>query len=200
MANFKGVIYFIANLINGKVYVGQTTRSVAIRFRAHREACRRGENFPLYRSVKKYGWASFEVREVVFAENQKRLDALESAWIILLRTTNREFGYNLTYGGNGGARTEEVCEKLRRSHLGQKPWNKGMRSSARKIKLPWGSAELHEKLSNSAKARTISPETRKKISETLKKNGCVPPWNLVDRNSKRMSELGRKGAASRWGG
>src|SRR5438309_1654242 len=125
----KGIIYLIRNLVNGKAYVGQTVRPLANRFNIHKQDCRRGENRPLYRSVRKYGWQSFELIVVGTTESQKELDNLERLWILLLKSADREFGYNLTWGGNTGLRTEETIQKLRASHLGQTPWNKGAKMS-----------------------------------------------------------------------
>jgi len=198
----NGIIYIIVNRVNGKVYVGQTVRGLAVRMNAHKQDCRSGKNRPLYRSVKKYGWASFEVYEVAAVRSQKKLDNLERMWIVVLKSANREFGYNLTWGGEHGSRTEEAKQNLRKSHLGKIAWNKGMKMSkefclanscAHKGVGP--SAWIIEKSAALRRGKKLSSKTcekmkqaalnrkpmkqsvRNKISKTLKEKGCMPPTN-----------------------
>jgi group I intron endonuclease len=169
-----GIIYLIVNKINGKVYVGQTIRKLAYRMNIHRHDCRRSVNRPLYRSIKKYGWGAFEVRKIAEASSQKELDNLERLWILALQSADREHGYNLTFGGEHGARTEEVRRRMSESRKGRIPWNKG--TAKPKTALPIGSPELSEKFRKIALARKSMPKwVRKKISKTLKKKGCMPP-------------------------
>lgn len=52
-----GYIYKITNKINGKVYIGKTTKTVQERWKEHLRESRteRSENRPLYRAIRKYG-------------------------------------------------------------------------------------------------------------------------------------------------
>lgn len=95
-----GYIYKITNKINGKVYVGKTTRTVQERWEEHlreyrRERC---ENRPLYRAIRKYGTNAFAVEtlEEVGLEN---LSERETYWIEYFHTYSD--GYNATMGGDG---------------------------------------------------------------------------------------------------
>lgn len=95
-----GYIYKITNKINGKVYVGKTTRTVQERWEEHlreyrRERC---ENRPLYRAIRKYGINEFivETLEEVDLEN---LSERETYWIEFFHTYSD--GYNATVGGDG---------------------------------------------------------------------------------------------------
>jgi hypothetical protein len=58
------VIYQIKNLINSKLYVGQSI-DLDVRLRAHKSAITNKQNpcynYPLYRAIRKYGWDNFEV-------------------------------------------------------------------------------------------------------------------------------------------
>lgn len=89
-----GNIYVHVNKTSGKVYVGQS-RNIKERWRSrYREQPR------FSRSIKKYGWDGFD--HLILAsgiEDQEKLNNLEKVWIILLRSTNRNLGYNIAPGG-----------------------------------------------------------------------------------------------------
>lgn len=98
-------IYKITNLINGKIYIGQSI-NIQQRWKAHRTRpfYKEGEQYqiPLYRAIRKYGLQnfSFEVIEECF-ENQ--LNEKEQYYIEYYDTTNQDKGYNLTKGGQTGS-------------------------------------------------------------------------------------------------
>ena len=51
------VVYMIINLINLKIYVGQTTRELGIRIAYHRYT----KKSLLGKDIQKYGWENFRV-------------------------------------------------------------------------------------------------------------------------------------------
>lgn len=95
-------IYKIENLINGKVYIGQS-KNIEKRWAAHRtrpfNQNSKQYNSSLYRSIRKYGLEnfSFVVLEETLIED---LDDREKYWIEYYGSRNKEKGYNLTDGGN----------------------------------------------------------------------------------------------------
>lgn len=114
-----------------------------------------------YRAIKKYGWDNFE--HIIIA---KGLDEETSKWleIELIRewnTTNKDKGYNVTLGGEGGngwTPSEETRKKLSEARKGENNPNYGK-------PLP---EETKRKLSEVKKGKTHSEETRKKMSESRK--------------------------------
>ena len=100
-------IYKIENLINGKVYIGQS-RNIEKRWTAHRtrpfNQNSKQYDSPLYRSIRKYGIEnfSFVVLEETLIED---LDNKEKYWIEYYGSNNKENGYNLTDGGNSATST-----------------------------------------------------------------------------------------------
>jgi hypothetical protein len=66
----KGHIYLIRNLINGKGYVGQTTKTVTARFSEHRYEAGRGTEYVLYRAIRKYGPTSGGLPSAIRAQSQ----------------------------------------------------------------------------------------------------------------------------------
>ena len=100
-------IYKIENLINGKVYIGQS-RNIEKRWTAHRtrpfNQNAKQYDSPLYRSIRKYGLEnfSFVVLEQTSIED---LDDREKYWIEHYDSHNKENGYNLTDGGESASFT-----------------------------------------------------------------------------------------------
>lgn len=95
-------IYKIENLINGKVYIGQS-KNIKKRWTAHRTNAfnhnSKQYDLALYRSIRKYGLEnfSFMVLEETLIED---LDNREKYWIEYYDSHNKEKGYNLTDGGS----------------------------------------------------------------------------------------------------
>ena len=94
-----GYIYKIVNLINGKVYVGKTTKTIQERFRDHildskRDRCK---NRPLYRAFNKYGIENFSIEMIEEAPLEK-LSEKEIYWIGYYHSYKE--GYNATIGGD----------------------------------------------------------------------------------------------------
>lgn len=94
MKDKLGIIYAVANRITGKIYVGQTQRSLAVRKREHETKKKiRG----LYCSIEKYGKKNFYWYILEKCQIEK-LNKREQYYIRKLETFNK--GYNLTKGGD----------------------------------------------------------------------------------------------------
>lgn len=110
------LIYKITNTINGKIYIGKTTLSEHLRFKLHKNELNRKKhnNKHLQRSWDKYGSENFtfEVIEYLNISNNWSLNELEIFYIKKLKSYMLEFGYNLTYGGEGAKHNKETCLKI----------------------------------------------------------------------------------------
>lgn len=95
-------IYKVTNLVNGKMYVGNTSFDIQKRWDEHcRDAKKkRCQNRPLYVDMQKYGVANFEV-EIIEKCNGEIANMREAYWIKQLGTFAN--GYNCTFGGKGKA-------------------------------------------------------------------------------------------------
>lgn len=93
-------IYCITNLINGKQYIGKTTKTVEERFKEHCFASKRKnhEKRPLYNAMNKYGIDNFYVK-ILIECNIDMLSFYEQYYILKFNTY--KFGYNATLGGDG---------------------------------------------------------------------------------------------------
>ena len=116
-------IYALHNMINDKIYVGQTLKSIEGRFREHVNAAKRGEKYmPVGRAILKYGENIWLQQCLGIADHKDKADNLERIWIILLNSLVPN-GYNVAIGGTAGTmlgrkHTEETRAKIAKSHVG----------------------------------------------------------------------------------
>lgn len=91
-------VYKITNNVNGKIYIGQTNRSIEERFSQHKKDAfrERNEKRPLYSAIRKYGVDAFSIELV--EETEDPLER-EKYWIEYFGSFKN--GYNATIGGDG---------------------------------------------------------------------------------------------------
>lgn len=115
-----GVIYRVTNTANGMAYVGQTMRRLARRWKAHRQAARKGGRTYLARGMREFGVKKFVVEPLEYAGNRADLNRLEEKWIKKLGTL-WPAGYNSAKGGSGNVKGKAIRYKgktyLSLSHL-----------------------------------------------------------------------------------
>ena len=164
----KWCVYIHTNKINNKIYIGQTCTSLQRRWGKNGEGYKKCPHF--WRAIQKYGWDNFE--HIVFAENltQEEADRMEILLIALYDSTNKNYGYNITKGGDGCAmvgennpfygkhHTDEVKDKIRQCRIGTKA------SDETKNKL----SELRRGESNSFYGKHHTKETKQKLSDLRK--------------------------------
>ena len=88
------VIYLITNKLNGKQYVGQTTRTLREREMEHAR-----KNGIVGSAIRKYGRENFDIKQIDSADSVEMLNQKEIDWIVKLETKT-PYGYNLCNGGN----------------------------------------------------------------------------------------------------
>lgn len=96
----KGLyIYKITNLINNKIYIGQTTSCVQKRFDEH-NIHGKYNKMPIDKALFKYGKENFKV-EIIDdkAKDQDELNLKEQYYIALYNSCDKKIGYNLLIGG-----------------------------------------------------------------------------------------------------
>lgn len=101
MMNPNVCIYKITNLVNNKIYIGQTITGIAARWRGHlnKSGCRF-----LHNAICKYGKENFKI-EVIEYCNKESLNDREVYWISYYKSNNRMYGYNILIGGNNGRKS-----------------------------------------------------------------------------------------------
>ena len=137
-----GYIYCVTNKVNGKKYVGQTLKSVKVRWRGHCKAARAGSMCALHCAIRKYGEDNFVI-EILHRCTEPLLNAVERYFVALLNTVSPG-GYNLTFGGDGVRASKRTRKRMSDS------------IKAAYVKDP----TLRERAGGSTKGRVVSAETR----------------------------------------
>ena len=90
-------VYCHTNAVNGKRYFGITCQSLSYRWRGGL-GYKRGA---FHNAILKYGWDGF-IHEVLFSGlSEDEAKAKEKQLIAEYRTNEKEYGYNITDGGDG---------------------------------------------------------------------------------------------------
>ena len=168
-----GYIYKI-DFPNDKAYIGLTTTSLKIRQSQHKGCAKRNINRPLYKALKSFKMEdTFELIEIDTADTKEELCEKEILYIQMYNSFDKEYGYNMTLGGegsNGYVYTQEqkqnLSEVVRQYHLDNP--DAGTEHSERMKKYYEDNPEAREKLSEVGKKYWENPEVRKEQSERLK--------------------------------
>ena len=173
MEEHNYTVYMHKNKINGKVYIGITKQKINSRWRKGKGY----KNCKFRNAIDKYGWDNFE--HIILFEHLSKENACnkEIELIKKYNSNNRNFGYNISTGGDSGSigthrkMTDKHKEKDRIAHLGEK---NGMYGKKGKLHPSYG--------------KHLSEEQKKKLSESLK--GHIP-WNkgkkLTEEHKKKVS-------------
>lgn len=105
-------IYVIKNILNDKVYVGQTWTSIKERFRKHKTGkavCRKLRN-----AFSKYGVGNFYIELLLVCHTQEIVDYWEIFFIKKLNAIQN--GYNIKAGGSKGKQSEETKIRIGKSN------------------------------------------------------------------------------------
>ena len=145
-------IYKWTNILNNKIYIGQST-NVIRRKTEHLYTLRNNKhNNPyLQNEFNKYGEHNFKF-EVIEECEEVELNAKEQYYINLYNTLNRKYGYNLKKNDGSTTRhSEETKRKMSLSHLGKSK-----------------SYETRLRMSKAFKGRKLSEQHKIKLSKNRK--------------------------------
>ena len=109
-----GIIYMVTNVINRKIYIGQTTQSLKSRKQKHLKDSKY-TNYLFHNALKKYGFENFKWEIIDYAYSKNELNELEKKWIKQYNTFidfEQSHGYNMTDGGSVNAKhSQETLKK-----------------------------------------------------------------------------------------
>ena len=112
-------IYKITNTVNNKIYIGQTyNKTIYDRFKRHLNEASETSVSLIGKAIYKYGKDKFVVELIDEATSLQELNEKEKYWIKHYNSTNRNIGYNLTFGGDGGntyaCKTKEEMDEIKK--------------------------------------------------------------------------------------
>lgn len=120
-----GIIYYIKNLKNDKLYIGKTF-SFLRRQKEHKIKLNNNKHHNQYlqNSWNKYGKMCFEfgILFKIYVDTGEYLNYIEKKCINFYHTNESEYGYNLTNGGEGVSgykHTKEELDKISKANKGR---------------------------------------------------------------------------------
>lgn len=188
-------IYKIENIVNGKVYVGQTN-DLKRREITHFSSLRHNKHFNDYlqKSFNKYDESNFKFSILQVCHSREELNYYETYWWnYYCKLLGKDKMYNLAHTGNANNTSEETKAKQSKSHKGRVAHNKGKKASLEtreKLRI----SHLGQKSWNKGK-HPSSDETRRKISEHSWQKG-KPAYNKgipMSVEQKKKISVAKKG-------
>lgn len=164
------IIYKITNKVNGKVYIGQTTKTLQERKRQHLQCVKDGVNRHLYNAMRKYGTQSFKFEKLCTAKSKSELNYLEAKYITEYDSVRT--GYNMGYGGDNNVM---FSDEVKQKH------DDIMRCSDVRLKISKSMSEYR-------KNNPFTSEHRKKISEKLKGNQHFKGCKLTEEHKEALNK------------
>lgn len=104
---------------NGKVYVGCTQQSLAVRYGYKGEGYNHQER--MWNAIQDFGWDNIKHEVLETTEDRDRASELEQYYINKYNSTDPEHGYNTRSGGLGapmGPISADICEKITKGKTG----------------------------------------------------------------------------------
>lgn len=108
-----GLIYMHTCILTGKSYIGQTTKSMEVRWKEHLLDKHKTK---FHRALKKYNEKYWTHKVLAYASDKEALDNLETFYIEKYKTV--ELGYNLKTGGSHGLHSKESKELMSEKRKG----------------------------------------------------------------------------------
>ena len=174
----KYFVYQHINKINNKKYIGITSRTPKERWGSNGYNYRSTPYF--YSAIKKYGWDNFE-HEILYSQlTKEEACEIERKLIEENKTQNKQFGYNITEGGDAPSMPIEIRKRLSEAL-------KGNKNGLGKV----CSEEKKRKISEAQKGKKLTEEHRKKLS-LAKKGKSHKPLSIESR--KKISDAHKKKA------
>lgn len=169
-------IYCIENSIDNKKYVGKSS-DLCRRFIQYRSDFKRSNsrylNRYLLNAMNKYGFDSFLFYALEECDSDILADR-ELWWMLRLRTTEREYGYNLRLDSSTSTEVSEDTKALISKRV-RKEWSDGKRAShSDKMKINW---------------RERSPEARIKQSNVMRATLTKYRYTIEDSAGGRREVL-----------
>lgn len=165
---------------SGKIYIGQTMRSLSQRAGGPAGAgYRRSSHF--YAAIQKYGGlANFQLEILKDNLTLEEANYWESYYIAKYDSTNREKGYNISTGGNNNTMSAEGRAKL---------------SARMKENNPMHNPEIAAKTAAKRRNKKLTPEACQHISDGHKKRVlCVETGIIYESRNAAANAIGVSGS------
>jgi len=149
-------IYRTTNTINGKFYIGKTTKPNSNYL---------GSGRGISNAIKKYGKQNFKYETLEVCNDEVELNEKEIYWIDKLNAYESQDSYNSTRGGEGGdtlsnhPRYDEIGKKISEYHTGKPKSKQHIENMSKALKgrdVSWGS-KISKTMSGRIQEKVVCP-------------------------------------------
>ena len=182
-------IYKIENLVNHKVYIGQSI-DIIKRLKDHiKFDIKYSSESHLSRAFIQYGFDNFSF-EII--KETSDLDFWEIFLIQLYNSTDTNLGYNIAIGGQGGNLGPEVNKRIS-ERLKEVYSNPEYRKRRSELKTKWWKEvgltdEQRQKWSEAQKGKTLSDEHKESISKGIRNSSKFKEAISSEERKRKVSE------------
>jgi group I intron endonuclease len=190
------VIYITENLINGKKYIGKDSKN---------DPKYIGSGQLLLKDIKKYGKENFKKSIIEYCKDDEELSIRESFWIKKHNALQKDDYYNIvdfSAGWNlsklGKEKYDYVVEKISKGKKNKKLGPQSIQTCEKKRKAnknkskPEGFGKLISDIKK-AQNKTMSQETKNKISKAKKNHPCFQTDSFKEKHSKSILQFDKEG-------
>lgn len=115
-----GIIYRVANIVNGNIYIGQTKTALAKRWSKHCSDARSGAGWVLAAAIRKHGKEAFVLDVVEECSGKEALNEAEISWIAKLHPTYNSCGGGGSLGSHSNETKAKISLRLKGKPLSEK--------------------------------------------------------------------------------
>lgn len=184
-------IYIHINKINNKVYIGQTCQKPQKRW----DNGRGYETSPkFYNAILKYGWDNFQ-HQILFSNlSQEQANQKQQQLILQYKSTDDNYGYNITSGGSNFKHSQETKRKIGQANhisLQGSKWSQHQRQVM---------SQMFSGQNNPFYGKHHTEQTKRKISQSRKgkRVGEDHPFYGKHRSQQELQKIS-KGRKSKGG-
>ena len=174
-----GIVYKVTDLLNNKVYIGQTVEDIGSRKWEHESRARRGKGDTYFnRAMIKHSFENFTWYVLEKCDNKEEMDEMEFHYIKQYNAYG-DGGYNLTFGGEGShgyKHSQEVCKFISEMKTGIKMSEKSIRIRSEKQSLDWeitypnGEVEQVRNLNEFCRLNALAPAGMSRVAYGKRKS------------------------------
>lgn len=183
------IVYRARNIINNKLYIGYTSRSLSYRKSGHTQALNKGVDTKFYRAVRKYGKENFKWKILARGNNA---DMLIKEKQLIEEFDSIKNGYNTVAGGKEGNTGYKWTKRQRiNCSIAQKKrfQNKTEIEKNRKRTLDWikNNPDKHKDAVNKRAAALRKEDYRKRAAEKQREYARNNPDAMLIKGRKQSN-------------
>lgn len=179
-------LYRITNIINNKIYIGQTI----VPTKRWYDHCRSSSNpkVPISFAIRKYGNHNFTFEVIASCRSQEDANELETLLVKQYNSfVNDGYGYNATYGGMNAPKTDEWKKKVSESLMGHEVTFEAREKMSKSHTGMIVPDNVKEKIIIGNTGKEVSEETRKLLSEINMGNNHWLGKKHTEESKQKMS-------------